>query len=53
MTDWWLPDERGLGGLIEIGEGIEKYGLVVTKSHGDVKYTTGNIVDTIVMYGIS
>ena len=30
------------------GEGIEEYRLVVTKSHGDVKHSIGNVVNSIV-----
>ena len=30
-TKWWLPDGRGIRVLNEIGEGIKKYKLAVTK----------------------
>ena len=35
-------------GLGEKGEGIEKYRLVVTNSHGEVKCSIGNMVNNIV-----
>lgn len=41
-------EERGWG-LGERDEKIKKYKLVITNSHGLVKYSTGNLVNTIVM----
>ena len=38
-----------MGGLGEKGEGSEKYRLVVTNSHGNVKFSTRYTVDNILI----
>ena len=45
--------ERGCG-VSEKGEGIREYRLVVTNSHGEVQYSTGNTVGNVVItvYGV-
>ena len=40
---------KGVRELDEKGEGIKTYKLVVTNSHGDMKYSTRNIVSDIVI----
>ena len=44
-----MPEETEVGGLVARDEGIEKYKLVVTDSHGGVKYSTGNTVSSVVI----
>ena len=49
-----MPDGKGVRKIGENGEGIKEYKLVVTDSHGDVKYSIGYIVNNILitMYGV-
>ena len=46
--------KRGFGAIGEKGEEIRKYKLVVTNSHRDVKYSTGNTVNNVLVttYGV-
>ena len=42
-------DGRGVGGLCEKGEGIERYRLVVTEQSWDAMHTIGNIAKNTVI----
>ena len=44
-----MPEGREVGGIGEKVEGIEKCNLVVQNSHGDVRYSIGNIANNIVI----
>ena len=43
-----VPEGRGLGRLGAKGEGIERY-RQLQNSHGDVKYSIGNIINNVVI----
>ena len=49
QTEGGQPGEGWGWGLGEKGEGIKKYKLVVTKRSWDIKYSTGNRVNSIVI----
>lgn len=46
-----MPFNWSVKELGEKGEGLRSTDWKLQNSHGDVKYTTGNIVNNIIMYG--
>ena len=40
-----MPEEKGVEELVEKGEGIMKYKLVVTNTNGDIQYNIENVLN--------
>ena len=47
--NWWLSDEKGFVAWVKKVKGSRSANRQLQNSHGDVKYSRGNVANNIVM----